>query len=109
MTKPYMNEGRKPMMCGGDTTRQKKSYGGSTRKKMAKGDLTDERRQALIKQRAQLQAAVEKGGRPADILQQMRMDIIRITDELGESATPGRASIDAPQGNMYGGMAKKRK
>lgn len=38
--KPYATAGRKPMMAGGDTMRQKKSYGGSTRKKYAPGGRT---------------------------------------------------------------------
>jgi len=40
---------------------------------------------------------------------QMRQTVMQIESQLGESATPGRAPVDAPAGMMYGGKAKKKK
>jgi len=88
-------------MGGSSTPPMTMSKGGQT--------LSDADRQKLIRRRAQLQKAVDQGNRPDDILQEMKRTIIQITDQLGESATPGRAPVDAPQGKMYGGMAKKKK
>lgn len=115
MAKMYSNTTRKPMMGGGYAMRNKMSKGGSARKKMAEGmtatanSMTAAEREALIKRRAQLQKAVDAGNRPEEILMEMRRTITQITDQLGESVTPGRASVDAPEPKMYGGMAGKKK
>jgi len=66
-------------------------------------------REKLVKRRAQLEAAISKGDLSDEVLKEMRMTVMQIDNQLGESATPGRASVDAPAGMMYGGKAKKKK
>lgn len=71
--------------------------------------MSTQEREMLIKRKAQLEAAIEKGDLSAEVLKDMRMTVIQIEDQLGESATPGRAPVDAPTGMKYGGKAKKKK
>lgn len=117
MMKKYSNPGRKPMMTGGMAMKPKK------RVKKAMGEevnaptpkptmekasgMSNEERQKLIKRKAQLQAALDKGGYSDEVMKEMRMTIMQIDSQLGQSATQGRNPVDAPEGMMYGGKAKK--
>lgn len=65
-------------------------------------------REKLVKRKAQLEAAISKGELSDEVLKEMRMTVMQIEGQLGESPTPGRAPVDAPSGMMYGGMAKKK-
>lgn len=71
--------------------------------------MSAKEREKLIKRKAQLEAAVDKGTYSDEVVKEMRQTIMQIDSQLGQSATPGRASVDAPQGLMYGGKAKKKK
>ena len=84
--KQYSNSIRKPMMYGGMSPRKKMAHGGS--------HLTPEQRKKLEARKKKLQAAIKKGGRPQEILDQMSMDIMQIDDQLGLNPTPGRSNID---------------
>lgn len=66
-------------------------------------------REKLVKRKAQLEAAISKGELSDEVLKEMRMTVMQIEGQLGESPTPGRAPVDAPSGMMYGGKAKKKK
>jgi len=119
MMKKYSNPGRKPMMTGGMAMKPKK------RVKKAMGDevnaptpkpttekasgMSNEERQKLIKRKAQLQAALDKGGYSDEVMKEMRMTIMQIDSQLGQSATKGRNPVDAPEGMMYGGKATPKK
>lgn len=66
-------------------------------------------REKLVKRKAQLEAAISKGELSEEVLKEMRQTVMQIESQLGESATPGRAPVDAPSGMKYGGKAKKKK
>ena len=71
--------------------------------------MSAKKREELVKRKAQLEAAIEKGDLSEDVLKEMRMTVMQIDSQLGQSATPGRAPVDAPSGMRYGGKAKKKK
>jgi len=108
--KVYATDGRKPMMCGGDTKRQKKSYGGSVRKKYATGtqqsavtsDTVDTTmgadrapdREKLQRRRGQLLKLIDDPKYSAEVKEEARQTLMQIEADLGMSPTPGRANVD---------------
>jgi len=108
--KMYTNAPRRPMMAGGKATTQKK------RVRKSQGDtavrpseMTAEKREALVRRKGQLEAALKKGGFSEEVTREMRMTLTQIEDQLGTSPTPGRAPVDAPEPKMYGGMTGAKK
>jgi len=102
--KMYSNEGRKPMMAGGDT-RKKMMYGGDTRKKRESGTpsgtmgerankMTAERRETLMRQIGQMERALEEKKLSPEVLQQMREELEMKRAQLEGSPTPGRMNVD---------------
>jgi hypothetical protein len=110
MMKSYTNTGRKPMMCGGDTKRTKKSSGGKVRNKYAAGTtnmeqaaatpasptstaaggMSQEERNSLVREQIRLENLQDDGAATAKQLERLQV----IYDKLGVSATPGRANVD---------------
>lgn len=71
--------------------------------------MSAQEREKLIKRKAQLEAAIEKGELSEPILMEMKKTVMQIEGQLGQSVTPGRAPVDAPEPKRYGGTAKKKK
>jgi len=110
MMKSYTNMGRKPMMCGGDTKRTKKSSGGKVRKKYASGTtnmeqaaatppspvskaaggMSKQERDSLVREQIRIENLQDEGAATAEQLERLQV----IYDKLGVSATPGRANVD---------------
>lgn len=110
--KKYTTEGRKPMMCGGDTKRAKKSYGGKVRKKYAKGDsatnmeaakatpptptstaaggMSKQERESLIREQIRIENLQDEGAATPEQIERLQT----IYGKLGISATKGRANVD---------------
>lgn len=92
--KLYSNQGRKPMMYGGDTRKKRESGtpSGTMGERVSK--LSPERREKLMREIGQMERAIKEKKLSPEVLQQMREDLEIRRAQLEGSPTPGRMNVD---------------
>lgn len=92
--KMYSNEGRKPMMAGGDTRKKRKEGTPTGTMGERANKMTAEKRETLMRQIGQMERALEEKKLSPEVLQQMREDLMVKRAQLEGSPTPGRMNVD---------------